>query len=82
MLDPDDNYTGDFDRQITCRISKLKGKEETPYHLAAECLGAWQERREFLGCYSIEQDEILKWEPLSLLEFFKHFDLENRPNAL
>ena len=38
LEDPDDNFVGDFDRNITCRISKLKGKEETPYHLAKECL--------------------------------------------
>ena len=82
MKDPDDNYTGLFDRQITCRICKLKGREETPYHIASECLGAWEARRKFLGCYSIEKDDILKWDPPSLLQFFKHFDLENKPNTL
>ena len=82
LKDPDDCHTGDFDRQITCRICKLKGREETPYHLAAECLGAWQARWEYLGCYSMEKDEVLHWDPPTLLQFFKHFDLENKPNTL
>ena len=80
--DPDDWYTDPFDRQITCRICKLKGREETPYHLVTECLGAWRARRTYLGCYSMEGENPIQWEPPGLLEFFKHFDLENKPNTL
>ena len=82
LKDPDDNFTGDFDRSITCRICKLRGREETPLHLAKECLGAWDQRRHLLGCYSYESEDIIPWEPRPLLEFFKRFDLENKPNSL
>ena len=82
MVDPDDNHTGPFDREITCRLCKLNGREETPSHLAKECLAAWSARRDMLGCYSYENEDILPWDPISLLKFFKHFDLENKPNTL
>ena len=58
----------------------LKGTEETPHHLFRECLGAWQTRRELLGHYCFDDVDYNDWEPKQLLEFFKHFDLENKPN--
>ena len=82
MTDPDDNYDKSFDRQVTCRLCKLKGREETPFHLVSECLGAWRARMTYLGCYSMEKVNPISWEPTSLLQFFKHFDLENKPNTL
>ena len=82
LKDPDDCHKGAFDRGITCRICKLKGNEETPFHLAFDCLGAWNTRRRLMGCYSRTSDDPPTWDPLSLLEFFKHFDLENKPNTL
>ena len=82
MEDPDDWFTDTFDRQITCRLCKLKGREETPYHLVTECLGAWRARMTYLGCYSMEGEDTITWEPSALLQFFKHFDLENKPNTL
>ena len=82
MEDPDDWFTDTFDRQITCRLCKLKGREETPYHLVTECLRAWRARMTYLGCYSMEGEDTITWEPLALLQFFKHFDLENKPNTL
>lgn len=81
MADPDDDHHGTFDREVTCRLCKLKGKEETPFHLAAECLGAWATRRELLGSYSFDNCELI-WDPMSLLKFFKHFNLENKTNSL
>ena len=82
LKDPDDNHEGDHDRQITCRLCKLAGKEETPFHLATECLAAWKTRMHYLGCYSLESEEVPEWKPDDLLKFFKHFDLENKPNTL
>ena len=82
LQDPDDNHTGTFDDRIMCRLCQLPGREETPYHLARECLRIWGTRREILGGYSFEGDELFNWEPKPLLEFFKHFDLENKPNSL
>ena len=82
LVDPDDNHYGTYDRSIVCRLCKIKGSEETPFHLASECLRIWHARWELLGCYSFEGDDVLRWEPKSLLEFFKRFDLENKPNSL
>ena len=82
LQDPDDSHSGPYDRQITCRLCKLKGKEETPYHLVTECRRAWYTRFSLLGCYSLENEDILPWDPSTLLQFFKHFDLENKPNTL
>ena len=81
MLDPDDMHTGNYDSDIVCRLCKLKGTEETPYHLDAKCMGAWQQRRELLGCYSYKRESPMPWEPDSLLQFFKHFDLESGENT-
>ena len=39
LHDLDDNHQGDYDRKIICQLCKLSGKEETPFHLARECLG-------------------------------------------
>ena len=82
LLDPDDRHTGTFDCQITCRLCKLKGNGETPFHLATQYLRAWRARWDYLGCYSMESEEIPNWEPTGLLQFFKHFNLENKPNSL
>ena len=82
LKDPNDNHEGDHDRQITCRLCKLAGKEETPFHLATECLAAWKTRMHYLGCYSLESEEVPEWKPNDLLKFFKHFGLENKPNTL
>ena len=79
LQDPDELVETD-DREIRCRLCKLKGREETPYHIARECLMAWRTRWEYLGGYSFEGHESLSWDPISLLKFFKHFDLENKPN--
>lgn len=69
MEDPDENLIGPFDKDITCRLCKIEGKEETPFHLATECLRAWSTRRELLGSYSFERDDF-RWHPDSLLKFF------------
>ena len=82
IKDPDDNFDKDFQRKLTCRICKLKGREETPMHLAFECLGAWEARLFYLGSYSFENEDTISWDPQSMLQFFKHFDLENKPNTL
>ena len=82
LQDPDDNHTKPFDKSIICRLCKLNGRAETPYHLATECLRVWHSRRELLGGYCFDTEDILRWEPRSLLEFFKRFDLENKPNTL
>ena len=82
LQDPDDNFEGDMDRAVICRLCKLPGREETPYHLATECLRIWNARRQLLGGYCFEADEVFQWKPLELLEFFKTFDLENKPNTL
>ena len=82
LEDPDENHIGDFKRQITCRVCKLKGREETPFHLAAECLGAWEPRLNLLRRYSFETEDVLPWEPQALLQIFKLFVLENKPNSL
>ena len=80
LLDPDDDHIGPFDRDIMCRLCQLEGREETPYHLATDCLRAWRTRMDYLGGYSFDPDDLLRWEPENLLKFFKHFDLENKPN--
>ena len=82
LHDPDDNHQGEYDRDIVCRLCKLPGKEETPFHMATECLGAWQARRDILGSYSFEGEQVFRWKPKPLLKFFKHFDLENKANSL
>ena len=82
LEDPNDNYNGTFDREATCRLCQLPGKEETPYHMAKEFLRAWDTRRHLLVGYNFENIEILRWDPLQSLKFFKHFDLENKPNTL
>ena len=76
------HMVGTYDKEVTCRLCKLNGKEETPYHLATECLGAWRTRFDLMGCYSYSQDEPFDWDPKTLLQFFKHYDLENQPNWL
>ena len=81
LTDPDD-YMEEKDRQTTCRLCKLAGREETPFHLAHDCLRAWETRLNLLGCYSFEHEDIVPWEPTALLKFFKHFDLENQPSTL
>ena len=80
LVDPDENHIGNYDEDIICRICKLKGSEETPYHIYKQCLGAWRKRRELTGSYTFENEDPIKWEPSNILEFFKHFDLENKPN--
>ena len=80
LNDPEDNHIGCYDREVTCRLCQLNGKEETPYHLAKECLRVWSTRRDLLGGYSFESEDTLCWDPSDLLQFFKHFDLENKPN--
>ena len=73
---------GATDREVTCQLCKLVGKEKTPYHLAAECLGVWRTRRILLGSCCFSKDDIQYWETAPKLEFFKHFHLENKPNTL
>ena len=80
MVDPDDNFTGYSNPDITCRLCKLKGREETPYHIMKDCLGAWRQRRELMGSYTFEHVDLINWNPDALLGLFKHFDLENKPN--
>ena len=82
LRDPDDNHVGAFDNEVTCRLCKLDGKEETPHHLATECLGAWRTRFDLLGYYSFGREDQFDWDPAALLKFFKHYDLENKPNWL
>ena len=82
LHDPDDNHKGSFDRDVMCRLCQLNGREETPFHLATECLAAWKARYYYLGGYSFESEDTLRWDPSDLLQFFKHFDLENKPNKL
>ena len=82
LADPDDQLSDPEDWEVICRLCKLKNTEETPYHLATSCLGAWSTRMRLLGSYSFEGEDIFRWKPTSLLQFFKHFDLENKPNSL
>ena len=79
LNDPDDTFTTD-DEEVRCRLCKLRGKEETPIHIFKECLAVWRQRRENFGEYTFENDDLLRWEPASLVGFFKEIDLENRQN--
>ena len=81
LHDPDDKHIGRYDREVMCRLCKLPGTEETPYHIATDCLGAWRTRFELLGCYNFESDGPFSWDPEDLLQFCNHFDLENKPNS-
>ena len=81
LEDPDDR-TESGDRQIICHLCKLAGHEETSFHLFRDCLRAWETRLNLLGSYSFEQVNTVMWDPVALLKFFKHFDLENKPNTL
>ena len=40
---------GATDREVTCQLCKLVGKEKTPYHLAAECLGGVEDKENSPG---------------------------------
>ena len=80
LQDPDDNHTGQYNDDITCRLCQLKGTEETPFHLLQSCLATWETRRELLGSYTFEGERIITWEPMALVRFYKKFDLENKPS--
>ena len=80
MEDPTDTFQGEADDDIRCRLCQLRGTEETPFHLFRTCLAAWEARRELLGHYIFEGERLVAWEPMPLVRFFKHYDLENKPN--
>ena len=82
LVDPDDDEKEPLDWDVICRLCQIKSTEETPLHLMAECLAAWEPRLELFGCYSLANESPLQWSPKALLQFFKRFDLENKPNSL
>ena len=80
LTDPDELIFDNDDSDIRCRLCKLIGRVETPYHILQDCLAAWGERRNLLGEYTFEGQEYICWEPSALVRFFKTYDLENQPN--
>ena len=77
--DPEEVDTPD-DEETRCRLCKIKGKEETPIHVVQECLAVWRSRWNYLGHYTLEGEEHIKWDPNSLVGFLRELDLENQPN--
>lgn len=67
-------------RNIQCRVCKLESKEETPFHLARDCLPLWRARWEAMGQYIFETDEEMTWDPKTLAGYFDKINLENKPN--
>ena len=82
LVDPDDGTEEQPDWDVICRLCQLTNTEETPLHLIRECLAAWKTRLELFGCYCLADETPLTWSQKALLQFFKHFDLENKPNSL
>ena len=82
LVDPDDESGPGIDRDQVCRLCKIKSKAETPHHMATECLRIWRTRWDKLGYPCFANDDSFNWKAGQLLEFFKHFDLENKPNTL
>ena len=60
----------------SCKLCKIKGSEETPYHLVMECPYTWKGRADLLGSYTPNRYELLQWEPDRLVTFFKRYNLE------
>ena len=79
MKDPDDHDVSD-DPEVRCRLCRLKGKEETPYHIVTECLAIWHSRWSNLGHYTFETCDHFDWDPTKLVGYLKEIDLENKPN--
>ena len=61
----------------TCRLCCIRDSEETPIHLALECPYTWRGRADLFMEYDPSHQTFLNWEPLSLVNFFAHYDLEN-----
>ena len=57
------------------------GKRGNPVPLGKGMPRAWQTRIDILGSYSYEGEQVFRWKPKPLLEFFKYFDLENKANS-
>ena len=60
----------------SCKLCKIKGSEETPYHLVMECPYTWKGRADLLGSYTPNRYDLLQWEPDRLVTFFKRYNLE------
>ena len=80
MPDPEETPGLTDDPEVRCRLCNMTGKEETPYHITAECLATWYSRWTHLGEYTFEHYEYIDWDPTKLVEYLKHIDLENKPN--
>ena len=66
--------------EVQCRICRREDKEETPYHIARDCLPLWRKRWEATGYYTYNDDDVLNWDPKALAGYFDSIDLENKPN--
>ena len=80
LHDPDtDKNWGIGSTKNMCRLCKLHGTEETPFHLLTECLRTWALRRQVFGFYTFEGEEhFTGWRPKQIVEFFSKLDLENK----
>ena len=59
----------------TCKLCKIKGAEETPYHVLLHCPYTWRGRTELFRQYEptyIPHD----WDPASLVQFYARYNLE------
>ena len=61
----------------TCKLCRIKGSEETPYHLVMECPYTWRGRVDLLRDYDPNSVSLQKWEPSQLVAFFKRYNLED-----
>ena len=61
----------------TCKLCKINGNEETPYHLVMECPYTWRGRADLLEDHNPNSFSLSKWEPDKLVAFFKRYNLED-----
>ena len=59
-----------------CKLCKLRGREETPYHVLMECPYTWRGRAEVFGEHDPSPTTFAEWEPARIVSFFTRYNLE------
>ena len=62
---------------VACRLCRMHGSTETPFHLLSVCNATWRERRDHLHTYNSINAPYTTWRPKQLVGFYKALNLEN-----
>ena len=80
LRDPEEDTSIPHNPDAMCRLCKLPGKEETPWHLLTDCPKVCLLRRTTLGYLLGEVGT--RWKPEQLVRFFDKINLENKGPVL